>query len=251
MTATTPTAGTGSAVVRALESVWSKIRERHPELPEVVIITGSGLNLAGLKWGHFWDDAWTNGRFRVSTDGVVERDRKPEVFVSGERLGVGAVETVQTMLHEAAHALGAIRRAKTTSRQNRYHNGRFLEIAREVGLDYPHGSPDKVLGYSAVEITDAARETYADVIAELQEAITVTMELPGWIKAAVTTGGGRDGGDGMVGGPRRRRTAEPSRNNVKATCACEPARIIRLSQAVLDGAAITCGACDAPFTAAE
>ena len=40
-----------------------------------------------------------------------------------------------TLLHEAAHALAAARGIQDTSRQGRYHNTRFAQLARELGID--------------------------------------------------------------------------------------------------------------------
>lgn len=234
---------TGSDVVKALENVWEEIRKRHPELPEVVIITGSGNMGLGLKWGHFADRAWLNGRFIVDSQGNAEKDRRPEMFISGERLGVGATETVQTMLHEAVHALAAVRGIKDTSRQNRYHNRRFLELAREVGLDYPHEKPHTAIGFSAVEITEETKEEYGDVIDALSEAIRLTIDLPGW--ASLLGGLGTGNGDGLSG--RAVVDPEPKKKGglLKATCGC--GRNIRVALSVFEQASIDCGECGEPF----
>lgn len=244
---------TGSQLVAALETVWATIRQHHPEVPDVVIITGSGNEGLGLVWGHYGHDFWRNGRFRVNGEGVVERDRKPELFVSGQTLGVGAVKTVQTMLHEASHAVAAARGVKDTSRQNRYHNRRFREIAEELGLAYEYERPHDVLGFSQVTITEVTRQKYAAVIAQLDEAIALSMELPAWLKLTGGQGGtGQgdpgEGGDGVHG---RRRPRDPGRKStalLKATCGCD--RIIRISRSVLEQAPITCGQCGDDFTAA-
>lgn len=248
MTITIERTETGSQLVAALENVWHAIRSQHPEVPDVVIITGSGSGMLGLTWGHFWNKAWSNGRFIVDSNGVAERARKHELFVSGETLGVGAVKTLQTMLHEASHALAAARDVKDTSRQHRYHNRRFLEIARELGLDYRREAPDATQGFSSVEITDAARSTYADEIAALDEAIALSMELPEWARLLGGSLGGTSGGDAHG----RKRPRDPQRKSTslaKATCDC--GRIIRVSKSVLDQAPITCGDCGSDFTAQD
>lgn len=228
---------TGSELVQALEQVWAAIRERHPELPDVVIITGSGFQGGASKWGHYGHQMWLNGRFIVDSDGNAERDRKPELFIAGERLGVGAAETVQTMLHEAVHALAAIRGVKDTSRQNRYHNKKFLEISHEVGLNYLEDKPDTTIGYSAVVLTDGTREEYAEVIDHLSEAIQLTMELPGWF---VFTGGV---------GPltRRGKATSPKRATGMLKAECECGRIIRVARTTFDLAGIECRECETLF----
>jgi hypothetical protein len=66
--------------------------------------------------------------------------RKPELFVSGECLAEGPRQTLQTMLHEAVHALAHARGVKDTSRGGKYHNKReFVTLAGELGLAWPEG----------------------------------------------------------------------------------------------------------------
>jgi hypothetical protein len=244
-TATITRTETGSQLVAALENVWTAIRERHPEIPAVVIITGSSFKTGRPVWGHYGHDFWTNGRFIVDAEGTVEREHKPELFVAGERLAVGATETVQTMLHEAAHGLAAARGIKDCSRQGRYHNGRFHELAVELGLEYKPERPDSTIGFSAVTITEETRKAYADVIRELTEAIALTVEMPGWLTQLL---GGPSGGDGGHHAPRRPR--DPSRKSTglpKAVCGCETPRIIRVARATFELAEITCAECEQPF----
>lgn len=228
----------GSRIVRLLEAAWADIRHNHPELPDVVMITGSGLDARGLTWGHFARDAWVDD---------LAQGRKPELFVGGERLATGAELTLQTLLHEATHALACVRGVKDCSRQNRYHNHRFVEIAQEVGLTYPHQAPDPTIGYSAVELTDDARARYRHTIALLAEAVSLHLDDPSPLLIGV--GGGALGGHGA---PTGKTTKAPKgtggASSVKATCGCQPARIIRASHKVLDQAPITCGACGQDFT---
>src|ERR671939_717948 len=57
---------TGSGLIAALEQTWADTRRRTPELPEVVVVTGTGLSSGALhldaKWGHFGADHWVEGR---------------------------------------------------------------------------------------------------------------------------------------------------------------------------------------------
>jgi hypothetical protein len=57
---------TGSGLIAALEQTWVDIRRRTPELPEVVVVTGTGLSSGAVhidaKWGHFGADHWVEGR---------------------------------------------------------------------------------------------------------------------------------------------------------------------------------------------
>src|SRR5687767_10853160 len=86
---------TSAALVGALESAWTAIRTRHPEIPAAVIIVGSGSGKnTQLKWGHYANLRWQLGDTQL-----------PEVLVSGEGLRRTPAEVLTTLLHEAAHAL--------------------------------------------------------------------------------------------------------------------------------------------------
>jgi hypothetical protein len=81
---------TGSGLIAALEQTWSDIRRRTLELPEVVVVTGTGLASGAVhvdaKWGHFGADHWVEGRptedgqgaaLDLSAARVVRRRRVP------------------------------------------------------------------------------------------------------------------------------------------------------------------------------
>jgi hypothetical protein len=58
----------------------------------------------------------------------------------GEWFAEGAEHTLTTILHEAAHALADVRQVQDTSRQGKYHNRRFVQLAAELGLAWPSGA---------------------------------------------------------------------------------------------------------------
>ena len=126
----------GSQIITALEQAWSAIRDQHPGIPDVVIVTGAGSNQKGLPKGyalrgHHWPGRWV-------TDPA--EPRMPELFMAGELLAAGGRAVLEVMLHEAAHALAAVRGIKDTSAEgNRYHNKRFMALAAEMGLRGPAG----------------------------------------------------------------------------------------------------------------
>lgn len=102
----------------ALETLWAKIREQHPELPSVVFV-------------------------QVNTRQPA--DSVPHVPTSWSRLDNGGwkVEIGQTtqprlllmaVLHEAAHGLALVRGESDSTREGRYHNARFAANADLVGL---------------------------------------------------------------------------------------------------------------------
>lgn len=230
---TTKTEVSGSAVVSLLERIWDRLREDHPELPEVVIVTGSGTAGGGPgKWGHFRHEGWST---------TEAESRVGEVFMAGETLAKGAGQVLQTMLHEGAHVLARVRDVQDTSRQGRWHNKTFLKLARELGLEYTATGADKRIGYSSVVLTEETRERYADLVAELQAQINLVVRLPVWLGGDPEP----EGGEHIGGGQRPAGTSTPSA--IKATCMCEKPRIIRLSQTTLEGPEITCSDCECPF----
>lgn len=229
----------GSTLVAALERAYGAVRSEYPELPDAVIITGSGLSGYGLVWGHFARDRWTD---------AIKHGRRPELFVGGERMATGAVLVMQTLLHECAHALAVARDIQDTSRGHRYHNRRFVALAETLGLEYTHAGPDATIGFSAVTLTKPGRVRWSAQIRDLERAITLGLDLPGW--AGGTGGLGLTGGTGGGGGhglPVRRGKGTGGASYVKATCKCEPARVIRVSRSTLTGPEITCGECEATF----
>jgi hypothetical protein len=104
-----------------LEQTWADIRRHTSELPEVVGVTGTGLSSSAVhidaKWGHFGADHWVEGRPTEQGQGAAldlsAAPRKPELFVAGECLAEGPRQTLQTILHEAVHALAHVRRSRT------------------------------------------------------------------------------------------------------------------------------------------
>lgn len=234
---------TGSTVVSLLEKVWSRIREDHPELPEVVITTGSG---EGVKWGHFRAESWKVRAEEGAAVSETKTGRRHELFLASEALAKGAHQVLQTMLHEGAHTLSRVRDVKDTSRQGRWHNATFRKTAEEMGLEHKGSAADKSHGFSFVTLTAATKARYADLLAELDREIRLTGLLPAWLGGT----GDEDerGGERMTGKPTK---GEGNKSGpLKATCKCEEPVIIRLSQKVLDLNVVRCDGCDSLFTAA-
>jgi hypothetical protein len=241
-------ARTGSAIVTALEALWTAIRANHPELPGVVMVTGTGL-IGPARWGHFRRNGWEERSHEEHQDGA-EIIRHGEMFVGGETLAAGALKTLETVLHEAAHVLAAARGAQDTSRQGRWHNGTFRKIAEELGLEYPHEKADGKIGFSAVVLSPGTADDYATAVTELDAAIGLVVELPAWLKGDGGAAGAAGGGEHIHHGgraPRDPNAKKSNSNNVKATCECPEPRIIRVSKAVLAGAAIRCDECQEMF----
>lgn len=251
-------AAAGSAIVAALEAAWAALQAQHVDLPDVVIITGSGAKSA--TWGHHWPERWVERITHTDTpDGAVaavyggtdeagQRVRRAELFISGERLACGAALTFQTLTHEAAHALAHVRGIKDTSRQGRYHNREFVRVAESLGLRWPADrTPHSTIGFSAVELAEGTAERYADVIAGLASAITLHLALPAHMGGAVNPGDldtpkmpRAVGGAGGAGGK--------GRNNPVAVCQCPDPRKLRMARSTLERAPVICGECREEFT---
>ena len=209
-----PATVTGPLVV-AIERTWAAIQERHPDVPDVVLTLGNGSARPGqLTLGHFHDGKWATGDARL-----------PELFVGGEGLARGPRAVLGTLLHEATHGVAATRGIKDTSRQGRYHNTRFRELATELGITVER---DPRIGWSITTVPDATAQHFGDQIAALDTAIKAH-------RLADVHGAGRTS----------------SNNGLVATCECDPPRKIRLSRTAYNAGAITCGACEADFTARD
>jgi hypothetical protein len=166
-----------------------------------------------LNLGHFAAGRWQ----LTSPDQPTNRH---EVLVSGEGLQRGPIDVLGTLLHEAAHGLAYVRKISDTSRQGRYHNRRYATLAGELGLDVAHVQP---IGWSATSVPEPTAARYAEVLAELTEALVLS----------------RRAEQASPAGPSR------SRNALACSCAC--GRRIRVARSVLELAPILCGGCAQPF----
>ena len=231
-----------SPMIAALEGAWDAIRTRHPELPRVMIVMGSGLVTQGIKLGHFHAEQW--GHREAGTDnaldtGAAAAQRYAELFVGGEGLARQPHEIMATLLHEAAHCLAHVRGIQDTSRQGRWHNREFAKLAGEVGI---HVERDKRIGYSITAITDETVAEYIDVIMGLSIALDHVRVMPAMIAATATATPTPVTPGGTVAV-----TPAPVAKRRGARCQCDTPREVHISRAALAEAAILCGICLAPF----
>jgi hypothetical protein len=200
--------GAASLLVAALEHAWQTIRTRHPDVPDAVLVVASGSEGKRLNLGHFAPHRWQ----------VAGADRH-EVLVGGEGLHRGPTDVLGTLLHEAAHGLAQARGVQDTSRQGRYHNRRYAQLAGELGLDVTSVKP---IGWSVTTVPDPTAAGYTGQLEELQAALVL------WRRQEHRIG-----------------TGTRSRNLLAAACGC--GRRIRVAKATLAEAPILCGACQQPF----
>jgi hypothetical protein len=203
-------------LIAALEACWTAIGTHNPELPAAVIVLGSGSTAKPthlLKWGHFAALRWQHNDTKL-----------PEILISGEGLSRTPAEILATLLHEGAHALADALEIKDTSRQGRYHNKRFAQLANTVGLIV---TLDPKFGWSPSELAPGTADLYADELAALTEALTVYRHRE----------------------PLRQAKRKNSNNGLACECLCE--RKIRVSKAVYDAGPILCGLCNTAFLSDE
>jgi hypothetical protein len=205
---TTSPDGAASVLVATLERTWQAIRQQHPDVPDAVVVVASGTEGKRLHLGHFAAHRWQ----------VHDTDRH-EVLVGGEGLHRGPLDVLGTVLHEAAHGLACARSIQDTSRQGRYHNRRYAQLARELGLDVATQPP---IGWSATTVPEPTASRYAAQLTELAAALVL------WRRLELRAGPG-----------------SKARNLLACTCPC--GRKVRAAKATLTEAPILCGLCQQPF----
>lgn len=219
----------GSAVVRACEQAWRDIQSHHADLPDVVVVLGSGVERGRLvKLGHWWGGRW-----------IADGKARGEVLLAGEALHLPPDQVFEVLLHEAAHGLNAARRIPDSSRGGRYHNRRFAATADEVLLQ---AEPMPPYGFASTRLTAAARERYALTIERLGDAMRIARNIDRGVKLGAEAegelGGGREP-DGPGGTGRGRKDA------VTAVCGCD--RRLRMAPSVWEQGAVACGSCGTAF----
>lgn len=205
--------GGGTAgLVAGLEAGWAAIQARHPEVPDVVLTVELGRRgQAGP--GRCGAEQWA----RCSAGGP----RPAEVSVDGGDLAGGAAAVLTRLLHEAAHALAHARRVKDTSRQGRYHNARYRELAGILGLVCEDAGAH---GWADTRLPPSSAETYRGVLVALDAARAA---FPHPVE------------------PQRSQGKPQKGNGVVARCQC--ARQFRITASVLAAGPIVCAVCQTAF----
>lgn len=140
-------------ILDAANAALRRIRDLHPEVPNVVLVIGTSSSKAV---GHFSSQSWEG------------KQAQHEIMISGESLAKGAEDVLDTLIHECAHALAHTREIKDTSRQGRFHNKRFKAVAEEMGLDV---DSHPVIGWSLTTLPVATATLYKTELAELRKAL--------------------------------------------------------------------------------
>ena len=186
-------------------------------LPNVIIVIDRDTTskAGSVKYGHITTaPAW-------ATD---TGEGFHEIVLTGEGLRRGGRETAGTLLHEMAHAVNIAKGVKDCD-TNQRHNKHFKNTAEGVfGLVI---TEDGARGWSHTEVTDECAETWADMIARLDKAISL-------VSCVLKTGD---------------KEKKRNKNLLKATCEC--GKVIRASRTVLAECEPLCKVCETIFTAEE
>ena len=98
-----------SDVVAACEAAWRAFQVQHPDLPDAVIVLGSGVDRGRLvKLGHWWGGRWEAGN-----------ELRGEVLLAGEALHLPVEDVFEVLLHEAAHGLNGVGATTTPDSRQR------------------------------------------------------------------------------------------------------------------------------------
>src|SRR4029453_9614260 len=125
---------------------------RTPELPKVVVVTGTGLSSTALHIDAKWSHVGADHRAKATPPNTAKAPPR-----TGRR--------------PAARA--HVRGVNDTSRGGKYHNKReFVALAGELGLAWPDGQrPHPVIGFSDVQLTETPVADSAATLAYLDAAI--------------------------------------------------------------------------------
>jgi hypothetical protein len=125
-----------------------------------------------------------------------------------------------------------------TSRGGAYHNGKYRDLAHEVGLTVERSAGS---GWSTTTVPDATAARYQRQIATL---------------AAVIVAHRRSEHDPVVGGVNDEGTSDDDgedspekapRNGRALVCRCSPVRRVRAHKKTIDAGPILCGVCQQVF----
>jgi hypothetical protein len=200
----------------ALQSVWDAARAEHADLPAAVVT----IQPPGPRRpppAHNPAEWWTSGNAALVIPGrTVTGDGDP---------GHAAVHDV---LHQAAHALAAVRGiADTSASSGLYHNLDYVAVAAQVGLAFPGPRPGRKKrgGYNLPPLTEAAaaRPEVAAAVRAVNQAAQAYRDADSAARA------GRGG------------------QRLAAACECDPPRRLQVTPKQLGEGPIRCGNCGAAF----
>jgi hypothetical protein len=234
--------GAHQALLALLSRVLLEVaRRRQDELPGLVetlqddvVVTTGGTRRRVL--GTFTEEIWRYDNRQVH-----------EVFLNADRRdrypGVSAAEDVlTTLLHEGCHVWAKANGVRDTSRDGRWHNRRFAEVALQIGLDVER---DPVIGHQTPGLSVRGRTEYFDLLAELEQGLLLSREPqrqePESDDEELT---GQESPAAMT-------TSQQAAKYIFASCACRDGRgrkvTIRVAKGSWRPGVIRCEICQSPF----
>lgn len=213
----------------ALATLWARIREYHPQVPEVVLLPAPNPHGSRAVLGHFaalrWQASSGRGPYRIH-----------EVVVVAEYLNRSPQDIVGTLLHEAAHALNFERGIRDCSR-SQYHNQHFKSAAEELGLQVtqvPH------YGFAQTQMLPETPKKYA---LETDGLWAVLMHR----QAEAVPQAGTTGDDGKVLDDDNGHDDSMDKGGRYKKAACSCPLNIRVSRKVMTTTVIRCDNCGDAF----
>lgn len=226
----------GSMVV-AIERAWAGLRAQHADIPDVVVTMAAGsMGRRGVRLGQFGPEKWMHAGAWM-----------PELFVGGEGFAHGPREVLATLLHEAGHGIARTRGIKDTSRGGAYHNGRYRDLATELGLVVERQAGRGWCATTLPEQTAVRFQREVDIIGAALVAHRRS-EHDHHADTGNADAGAEDDADSEDGELEGGRSP---RNGYSLTCGCSPARRVRAHRRTIAAGPILCGVCTQPFTAAD
>ncbi|ADJ43928.1 hypothetical protein AMES_2105 [Amycolatopsis mediterranei S699] len=206
----------------------------------VLVTTGETSRRA---YGWFEPDAWRHGEQAVS-----------ELFVNADFADhakwISPAENVLvTLLHEACHVYADANKIKDTSRDGRYHNRRFGELALCIGLQIER---DRQTGVRTPQLSARGAADYRDLIEHLESGLVVVRRprtlADADAESSKSAPEASADGSGLAAGPA---APAPRARYVFASCGCRMGRrpvTLRVAQGSWRPGVIRCTACGQPFT---
>jgi hypothetical protein len=217
-------------------------RRRQDELPgltetlqDQVLVTSGGTNRHVDGW--FQARAWRHGNRTVHELFLNASYGDHDPRISAEE------NVLVTLLHEAAHVWASANNVRDTSRDGRYHNRRFAEIALAIGLQVER---DATIGHRTPRLSVRGRYDYADLLGELKDGLTLSRIS----RPVRSTRNDTEEGAPAAGLADPDAVTPITSKYVFASCQCQTGRglvTIRMSRGSWRPGIIGCGGCGSAF----
>lgn len=144
-----------SEVYSSLEKALNFFNERvfNNEFKQLVFVIQGEKATAKGSYGTQWAEKWQ-----------IENDTKlTEISLSAENLRLDKIERLFiTLVHELVHERAHLKKIKDTSRNGRFHNKRFAELAEAVGLVC---EKDNKIGFRTESVTEDLTKIFNECFA--------------------------------------------------------------------------------------